>query len=126
LARLRQKRRIRSPSAPVPPIAAITGAAANALKVVELDDSRGDRLQAIADSYTFLTTEEPGMSGGAVGDKVGVGVIGAGVISSQYLDNLTTFPTSTYGSSRTSTSPARRRRRPSTVSRHPDGRRTAG
>jgi len=37
------------------PIADIVAAAPTALRVVELDDSRGDRLQAIADSYAFLT-----------------------------------------------------------------------
>lgn len=39
------------------PIAAILRAAPNALKVVELDDSRGDRVQAVADSFAFLTSE---------------------------------------------------------------------
>lgn len=41
------------------PIRAIIAAAPQALKVIELDDSRGDRFAAIADSYAFLTTEEP-------------------------------------------------------------------
>jgi sugar phosphate isomerase/epimerase len=40
------------------PIRAIIEAApATALRVIELDDSRGDRFQAIADSYTYLTKE---------------------------------------------------------------------
>ena len=39
------------------PIADIIAAAPNALRVIELDDSRGDRFQAVADSYAFLTTE---------------------------------------------------------------------
>lgn len=34
----------------------ILAAAPNALRVVELDDSRGDRFQAIADSYAYLAT----------------------------------------------------------------------
>ncbi|WP_226656196.1 sugar phosphate isomerase/epimerase [Leifsonia sp. LS1] len=37
------------------PIADIIAAAPDALRVVELDDSRGDRFQAVADSYAFLT-----------------------------------------------------------------------
>jgi sugar phosphate isomerase/epimerase len=37
------------------PIADIIAAAPSALRVVELDDSRGDRFQAVADSYAFLT-----------------------------------------------------------------------
>jgi sugar phosphate isomerase/epimerase len=36
------------------PIAAIVDAAPHALRVVELDDTRGDRFQAIADSVTWL------------------------------------------------------------------------
>lgn len=39
------------------PIAEIIAAAPNALRVVELDDSRGDRFQAVADSFAFLTAE---------------------------------------------------------------------
>ncbi len=39
------------------PVADIIAAAPDALRVIELDDSRGDRFQAIADSYTFLTTQ---------------------------------------------------------------------
>ncbi len=39
------------------PIADIIAAAPDALRVIELDDSRGDRFQAIADSYTFLTSK---------------------------------------------------------------------
>lgn len=39
------------------PIAEIIAAAPNALRVIELDDSRGDRFQAVADSYAFLTAE---------------------------------------------------------------------
>ncbi|MFF1877196.1 sugar phosphate isomerase/epimerase family protein [Leifsonia sp. NPDC058230] len=39
------------------PIEAIVAAAPDALRVIELDDSRGDRFQAIADSYTFLTSK---------------------------------------------------------------------
>ncbi len=39
------------------PIADIIAAAPDALRVIELDDSRGDRFQAIADSYTFLTEQ---------------------------------------------------------------------
>jgi sugar phosphate isomerase/epimerase len=35
----------------------IIAAAPDALRVIELDDSRGDRFQAIADSFAFLTTE---------------------------------------------------------------------
>ncbi|WP_223694184.1 sugar phosphate isomerase/epimerase family protein [Leifsonia poae] len=37
------------------PVEAIIAAAPHALRVIELDDSRGDRFQAIADSFTFLT-----------------------------------------------------------------------
>lgn len=37
------------------PIADIIAAAPDALRVVELDDSRGDRFQAVADSFAFLT-----------------------------------------------------------------------
>jgi sugar phosphate isomerase/epimerase len=39
------------------PIAEIIAAAPDALRVIELDDSRGDRFQAVADSYAFLTSE---------------------------------------------------------------------
>jgi sugar phosphate isomerase/epimerase len=39
------------------PIRAILEAAPNALRVIELDDSQGDRFQAIADSYEFLTSQ---------------------------------------------------------------------
>ena len=39
------------------PIREIIAAAPQALKVIELDDSRGDRFTAIADSYAFLTAE---------------------------------------------------------------------
>lgn len=39
------------------PIEAIIAAAPNALRVIELDDSRGDRFQAVADSYAFLTSK---------------------------------------------------------------------
>jgi sugar phosphate isomerase/epimerase len=38
-------------------IRGIIDAAPQALRVVELDDSRGDRFQAVADSFTFLTSE---------------------------------------------------------------------
>jgi sugar phosphate isomerase/epimerase len=37
------------------PIREIVEAAPQALRVIELDDSRGDRFQAVADSYAFLT-----------------------------------------------------------------------
>lgn len=37
------------------PIEQIIAAAPDALRVIELDDSRGDRFQAVADSYAFLT-----------------------------------------------------------------------
>ncbi|GAB2623591.1 sugar phosphate isomerase/epimerase family protein [Pseudactinotalea suaedae] len=37
------------------PIAEILAATANALHVIELDDSRGDRFQAVADSFTYLS-----------------------------------------------------------------------
>jgi sugar phosphate isomerase/epimerase len=37
------------------PIEEIIAAAPKALRVIELDDSRGDRFQAVADSYAFLT-----------------------------------------------------------------------
>lgn len=39
------------------PVEAIIAAAPNALRVIELDDSRGDRFQAVADSYEFLTSK---------------------------------------------------------------------
>jgi sugar phosphate isomerase/epimerase len=39
------------------PIRDIVEAAPQALRVIELDDSRGDRFQAVADSYAFLTKE---------------------------------------------------------------------
>ena len=39
------------------PIADIIGAAPNALRVIELDDSQGDRFQAVADSYAYLVKE---------------------------------------------------------------------
>jgi sugar phosphate isomerase/epimerase len=39
------------------PIAEILAAAPNALRVVELDDCRGDRFEAIADSLAFLTAQ---------------------------------------------------------------------
>ncbi len=37
------------------PIERIIAAAPDALRVIELDDSRGDRFQAVADSFAFLT-----------------------------------------------------------------------
>jgi len=40
------------------PIAAILDAAPDALRVIELDDSRGDRFTAVVDSYAFLTSHE--------------------------------------------------------------------
>ena len=39
------------------PIEEIIAAAPDALRVIELDDSRGDRFQAVADSYAFLTSK---------------------------------------------------------------------
>ncbi|MFF1573437.1 sugar phosphate isomerase/epimerase family protein [Leifsonia sp. NPDC058292] len=39
------------------PVEAIIAAAPNALRVIELDDSRGDRFQAVADSFEFLTAK---------------------------------------------------------------------
>jgi len=39
------------------PIRDIIEAAPTALRVIELDDSRGDRFQAVADSVAFLTKE---------------------------------------------------------------------
>ncbi|MCU1551226.1 MAG: sugar phosphate isomerase/epimerase [Glaciihabitans sp.] len=39
------------------PIADIVAAAPTALRVIELDDSRGDRFQAVADSYAYLVKE---------------------------------------------------------------------
>jgi sugar phosphate isomerase/epimerase len=39
------------------PIRRIVEAAPNALRVIELDDSRGDRFQAIVDSYNYLVAE---------------------------------------------------------------------
>lgn len=39
------------------PIEQIIAAAPDALRVIELDDSRGDRFQAVADSYAFLTAK---------------------------------------------------------------------
>ncbi len=50
----------------------------------------GDVFDALADSFAFLTAQRGARVTG--NGPVGVGVIGAGVISSQYLDNLTTFP----------------------------------
>ena len=39
------------------PVRAIIEAAPNALRVIELDDSREDRFQAVADSYAYLVKE---------------------------------------------------------------------
>jgi sugar phosphate isomerase/epimerase len=39
------------------PVRSIIEAAPSALRVIELDDSRGDRFQAIADSFAYLTKE---------------------------------------------------------------------
>jgi sugar phosphate isomerase/epimerase len=39
------------------PVRAIIEAAPNALRVIELDDSREDRFQAVADSYEYLVKE---------------------------------------------------------------------
>lgn len=39
------------------PIEQIIAAAPNALRVIELDDSRGDRFEAVADSIEFLTSK---------------------------------------------------------------------
>lgn len=40
------------------PIAQVLAAAPTALRVIELDNSRGDRFQAIADSVTYLTNQK--------------------------------------------------------------------
>lgn len=39
------------------PVEQIISAAPDALRVIELDDSRGDRFQAVADSFAFLTSK---------------------------------------------------------------------
>jgi sugar phosphate isomerase/epimerase len=39
------------------PVRAIIEAVPNALRVIELDDSRGDRFEAVADSYAYLVKE---------------------------------------------------------------------
>nr|WP_158867785.1 sugar phosphate isomerase/epimerase [Leifsonia sp. AG29] len=39
------------------PVEQIIAAAPDALRVIELDDSRGDRFQAVADSFAFLTAK---------------------------------------------------------------------
>lgn len=39
------------------PVRELIAAAPDALRVIELDDSRGDRLKAVADSVAYLTTE---------------------------------------------------------------------
>lgn len=39
------------------PVRDIIEAAPNALRVIELDDSRGDRFEAVADSYAYLVNE---------------------------------------------------------------------
>jgi hypothetical protein len=39
------------------PIREIVEAAPDALRVIELDDSRGDRFQAVADSFAYLTAQ---------------------------------------------------------------------
>jgi len=39
------------------PIEQIIAAAPNALRVIELDDSRGDRFEAVADSFAFLSAK---------------------------------------------------------------------
>jgi sugar phosphate isomerase/epimerase len=39
------------------PIREIIGAAPHALRVIELDDTRGDRFQAVADSHAWLTAQ---------------------------------------------------------------------
>jgi hypothetical protein len=39
------------------PIADIINAAPTALRVIELDDSRGDRFEAVADSFTYLVSQ---------------------------------------------------------------------
>ena len=73
------------------PIADIIAAAPSALRVVELDDSEGDLLDAVRVSREFLISNYPvvGMSGSG---PLGVGIIGAGTISGTYLENLTSFP----------------------------------
>ncbi|WP_244971469.1 sugar phosphate isomerase/epimerase family protein [Paramicrobacterium chengjingii] len=43
-------------------IPAILAAAPNALRVIELDDSRGDRFEAVVDSLAYLTSLENGAS----------------------------------------------------------------
>jgi sugar phosphate isomerase/epimerase len=40
------------------PVRAIIDAAPTALRVIELDDSRGDRFQAVADSVAYLTSQD--------------------------------------------------------------------
>ena len=65
----------------------VLAAAPDALRVIEFDAYDGDLFEAIAASHAFLTGDRP-----VTGGPVGVGIIGAGVISGTYLENLTSFP----------------------------------
>ena len=67
--------------------------------VVEFDDYSGDIFEGIAQVSAFLNSAAKATKGRrherhlhAARGPVGVGVIGAGNISKQYLDNLTAFP----------------------------------
>ena len=73
------------------PIADIIAAAPGALRVVELDDSEGDLLDAVRASREFLISSDERCRMSRSG-PVGVGVIGAGTISGTYLENLGSFP----------------------------------
>ena len=75
-------------------VAAILAAAPHALRVVEFDAYSGDVFDGIAESFAWLRRERcrgAAMSASIRTGRAGVGVIGAGVISTQYLENLTRF-----------------------------------
>ncbi len=73
--------------------AAILAACAGVdLGVIELDDTTGDMFTAVQDSYTHLVKALSGVVTAPQRGPVGIGIIGAGVISGTYLENLTSFP----------------------------------
>ena len=75
------------------PIWDFVAAKPDALRVVELDDSEVDMVDAVGQSYAYITSSpSTGRLSMAASGPVGVGVIGAGVISKTYLENLNSFP----------------------------------
>ncbi len=84
---------------------AIAAAPSLEYAVIEFDGFDGEIFDGVEQSYRWLdaTREQGGGLRMTRTGKVGVGLIGAGMISEQYLTNLTRFPTSRSSASATST-----------------------